>query len=114
MYSLPETQLDVWNTLNNLIQPRYTIQDYHILGRELHLDVLRNQITRNLGILTKGLAAELDRGLKTWWGTDSQWKNIRAFDSCLKIVGAAANSVIFGPSLCEKFRFDYLFLYNIN
>ncbi|CAI6099037.1 unnamed protein product [Clonostachys chloroleuca] len=93
---------------SNTRQPRYTIQDYHILGRELHLDVLRNQITRNLGILTKGLAAELDRGLKTWWGTDSQWKNIRAFDSCLKIVGAAANSVIFGPSLCRNHRFIYL------
>ncbi|KAI0183415.1 ent-kaurene oxidase [Xylaria flabelliformis] len=102
VYGLPETRLDVWDTINDSIQTRYTIQDQHIMSEALHRDVIRNQITRNLGILTDQLVEELDRGLKYWWGTETQWKRVTAFDSCLNIVAGAANSVFLGPSLCRN------------
>lgn len=101
VYGLPENRLDVWNTINDSIQTKYTIQDHHIIDKALHRDVLRNQITRNLGPLTKRLTEELDNGLRYWWGTDTRWKEVPAFDSCLNIVAGAANSVFLGPSLCE-------------
>ncbi|KAI1273028.1 cytochrome P450 [Xylaria sp. FL0933] len=106
VYGLPETRLDVWDTINDSIQTKYTIQDQYIMSKALHRDVLRNQITRNLGLLTESLTAELDRGLKYWWGIDTQWKSVPAFESCLKIVAGAANSVFLGPSLCR----DHVFL----
>ncbi|KAI1419484.1 cytochrome P450 [Xylaria sp. FL1777] len=105
VYGLPDTRLDVWDTINDSIQTKYTIQDQHIMSKALHRDVLRNQITRNLGILTDSLTTELDRGLKYSWGTDTQWKSIPAFESCLKIVAGAANSVFLGPSLCRNHLF---------
>lgn len=102
VYGLPENRLDVWDTINDSIQTKYTIQDHHIIDKALHRDVLRNQITRNLGILTEPLRTELDRGLKHWWGTDTQWKRVPAFESCLNIVAGAANSAFLGPALCKK------------
>ncbi|KAJ8130456.1 hypothetical protein O1611_g3174 [Lasiodiplodia mahajangana] len=102
VYGQPETRLDVWDTINDSIQTKYTIQDHHIIDKALHRDVLRNQISRNLGLLTDLLAVELDRGLKRCWGTDtSKWRSVPAFDSCLNIVARAANAAFLGPSLCR-------------
>jgi hypothetical protein len=111
VYGQPETRLDVWDTINDSIQTKYTIQDQHIISKALHRDVLRNQITRNLSLLTDPLVAELDRGLKFCWGTDTtEWKSVPAFVSCLNIVAGAANAVFLGPSLCKAISSSHIYI----
>jgi hypothetical protein len=101
IYSLPEQVLDVLVTANESIQTKWTVWDTEVDGKPFHMDVIRNQITRNLGLLTRPIAAEIDFAFKREWGTSTtQWKLIDPWPSALRIVAGAANAAFCGPALC--------------
>jgi hypothetical protein len=106
IYSLPEQVLDVLVTANESIQTKWTVWDTEVDGKPFHMDVIRNQITRNLGLLTRPIAAEIDFAFKREWGTSTtQWKLIDPWPSALRIVAGAANAAFCGPALCRDDAF---------
>lgn len=105
VYSLPESMLDVTTTGNNSIQTKWTIWDEEVSENPIHMHVIRNQLTRNLDILTPVIAEELERGFMREWGTSkTEWKTISTWASALHIVAGAANSAFCGQPLCEFAR----------
>ncbi|RYP59543.1 hypothetical protein DL769_008485 [Monosporascus sp. CRB-8-3] len=106
IYSLPETVLDVLVTANESIQTKWTVWDNEVDGKPFHMDVIRNQITRNLGLLTPPIATELDIAFEREWGTSTiEWKMIDPWPSALKIVAGAANAALCGTDLCRNSEF---------
>jgi hypothetical protein len=106
IYSLSEQVLDVLVTANESIQTKWTVWDTEVDGKPFHMDVIRNQITRNLGLLTGPIAAEIDFALKREWGTSTtEWKLIDPWPSALRIVAGAANAAFCGPLLCRNQAF---------
>lgn len=101
LYSLPADRLDQTDTSNASLQILYTIQDQRIVTDEFHINVIRNQLTRNLDMLTGPMVTELEKGFERTWGTASEWKTISVWHSCLTLIAGASNGVLCGPPLCK-------------
>ncbi|KAH6664561.1 cytochrome P450 [Halenospora varia] len=105
VYGLPESILDVYWTQNDTIQTKYTIGDQDIIKNGFQMSVIRNQITRNLAHLTPVIATELKEGFNRYWGDTTEWKELRIWDSCLKLIVGAANGAFCGTPLCRDVQF---------
>jgi hypothetical protein len=66
----------------------------------IHVNVVRRQLTRNLALTTERVAEELALGFEQVWGTSTEWTTVVLFDSVCKIVARAANRVLLGLPLC--------------
>ncbi|KAF4633233.1 hypothetical protein G7Y89_g4886 [Cudoniella acicularis] len=106
LYDLPEDVLDIHAVQNVTIQTRWTIKDQEVADNDFQINVVRNQITRNLGTLTPVIARELVLGFEQWWGVNTeQWREVKIWDSCLKLVAGASNGAFCGTPLCRDAKF---------
>lgn len=106
IYGLPESQLDVHSSQTETIQAKYTVGNPDIFDNAFHVNVIRNQITRNLAFFTPAIAEELDLGFGKHWGTSTEWKTVEAWPTILKIVSGAANRVFLGTPYCSYSRHE--------
>ncbi|KAI0404297.1 ent-kaurene oxidase [Xylaria palmicola] len=102
VYSLPEDILDVEETQNQLLQVRWTMRDKIIAQERLHANVVRNQLTRNIKNITETVADEIDSGFGRTWGTAPTWREVKIWDTCLRIVAGATNGAFCGQPLCRN------------
>lgn len=101
IYSLPESILDVSKTADESIQAAWTVWDDLITDVPLHMHVVRNQITKNLGLLTPVIARELEEGFEREWGTSTtEWRSVHPWTTTLRVTAGAANAAFCGPPLC--------------
>ncbi|KAI1775357.1 ent-kaurene oxidase [Hypoxylon cercidicola] len=106
VYGFPTTVLDVYNTANNTIQTKWTIWDTEVSENNFQMNLIRNQLTRNLDILTPPIAQELEEGLKREWGlSTTEWKYVDIWTSAMRIIGGAANSAFCGEPMCRNMDF---------
>ncbi|KAI1412115.1 cytochrome P450 [Hypoxylon sp. FL1857] len=105
VYNLSDTRLDTNNTTNATIRTEYTVQDQKVVTDDFHINVVRNQITRNLDVLTQPMVTEIERVFERIWGTSSEWKTISVWYSCLTLIARVANSALCGPPLCRDEKF---------
>jgi hypothetical protein len=107
VYSLPESVLDIHATQSETIQTKWTVWDREVADNDFQINVVRNQITRNLETLTPLMADELERGFQRWWGGDvmdggaGEWREVKVWDACLKLIAGASNGAFCGAPLCE-------------
>lgn len=101
IYSLPENILDVHNVQNETMQMHYTFPDRLLSEERLHIQVVRNQLTRNIPKLVSVVAEEIGWGFAHGWGTGHEWKEVKVWDSALRIVAGAGNGVFCGRPLCR-------------
>lgn len=103
VYSLPETTLDIHATQNETIQTKWTVWDKEVADNDFQINVVRHQITRNLETLTPLMAEEIERGFDRWWGGANdprEWKEVKVWDDCLKLIAGASNGAFCGAPLC--------------
>ncbi|KAI9155656.1 Cytochrome P450 monooxygenase gloP [Paramyrothecium foliicola] len=105
VYGLPESILDVHNVQNESMQMHYTFPDPLLHQDPLHINVVRNQLTRNIPNLTKKVAEEINFGFDRVWGKDSKWRDMHVWNSSLGIMAGAANGAFCGQPLCRNIVF---------
>ncbi|KAH6623222.1 cytochrome P450 [Chaetomium tenue] len=101
VYGLPEHVIDMWNTSNDTIQSKYTISDQDIVNHPFQINVIRNQMTRNLDILTPAISTELEAAFERLWGTGDEWREFRTWENCLALIAGASNAAFCGAPLCH-------------
>jgi hypothetical protein len=104
IYGLPESQLDVHSSQTETIQAKYTVGSPDIFDNAFHVNVVRNQITRNIALFTPAIAEELELGFDKYWGNSTDWRTVEAWPTILKIVSGAANRVFLGTPYCSYFE----------
>ncbi|KAL4861664.1 cytochrome P450 [Aspergillus spectabilis] len=105
-YDLPESILDAHNTQNETIQTKWTILDQEVANNsKLHINAIRNQMTRNLGHLIRVLSPEIEFVLDRNWGFSREWKEVVIWNSCLKMIAQAGNAAFCGHPLCRDEAF---------
>ena len=98
----PEENINLLVVLQEFMAIEYT-GDSDILAHPFHLDIVRNQLTRKLPLLTAEVHAELVLGFEDQWKVKSnEWTAIPALKTCSTIVSRAANRVFSGAELCRK------------
>ncbi|KAI0809679.1 ent-kaurene oxidase [Xylaria sp. FL0064] len=102
VYSLPEDILDVDETQDQTLQIKWTVWDDVVAKERLHVYVVRNQLNRNLKNITEAIADEINFGFSRMWGMDPDWKDVKIWDTCLRIVAGAANGAFCGQPLCRN------------
>ncbi|KAI1747227.1 ent-kaurene oxidase [Xylaria castorea] len=106
VYGLPTTVLDVYTTSNNTIQTKWTIWDNEVSENNFQMNLIRDQLTRNLDILTPRIATELEEGLNREWGVSTtEWTYVNIWISAIRIIGGAANSAFCGAPMCRDMDF---------
>jgi hypothetical protein len=104
VYGASEAVIDIHNTGNETIQTKWTIGDRKIYEQQFHMNVIRNQLTRNLDTVTPLISHELESAFKKYWGKSHDWQEVYVWDMCLKLVAGASNSIFFGAPLCKYFH----------
>lgn len=103
IYDLPESKVDAHWTQSESIQAKYTIGDPEVFSDAFHVNVIRNQITRNLDSMTADIVDELSLGFRKHWGVDNKdWNSVPAWASCLSVVAKAVNRVFVGTPHCKS------------
>ncbi|KAI0884969.1 cytochrome P450 [Annulohypoxylon maeteangense] len=102
---LPDDQLDVFSTLQEQIQARYTIRDQRVVLDPYHRYLIPSQLTRKLDTLTGPMLTELEDAFKSSWGTDSKWTEVTIWKACFHVVARAANSALCGSPLCSDEKY---------
>lgn len=112
---LPPSQLHLLNRSENQvaafqaqlesIQPHYMIGDKNLYENTIEFDIVRKQLTRDVGYFAAMTVEELDAAFKECWGTSKEWTTIGAWDTCAKIIARAANRAFVGLPLCRDETF---------
>ncbi|KAI1078152.1 cytochrome P450 [Whalleya microplaca] len=97
VYRLPEDRLDIFGTLNEQIQAKYTIRNQKVIRDPYH----RHLIPSELDIFTEPMVNELEKGLESLWGTETGWREIPIWQSCFQLVARATNYALCGIPLCR-------------
>lgn len=109
---LSPSQLHVLNKSSNEVQaiqaqfeshqPRYTMGDQAAYADMLHFDLVRNQLTKNVGFFASMTQDELSAALDDYCGNSKEWKTVNAWDFCTKVIARAGNRTYVGLPLCRN------------
>ncbi|KAF2280228.1 cytochrome P450 [Westerdykella ornata] len=108
---LPPSHLNVLNKSENELQafhvqleshqPRYTMGDPEVWGSMLHYDVVRNQLSKDVGHFVRMTDEELAAGFRDYCGRSSDWATVNLWDVCTKVIARAGNRAFVGLPLCR-------------
>ena len=83
------------------LQTDYTFSDPVIVRHAHHEQIVKTDLTRQLGNLTSGIMDELGAGFDETWGFDaSNWKEIGVFTNMMRIIARTSNRIFVGLPLC--------------
>ncbi|KAK4185242.1 Ent-kaurene oxidase [Podospora australis] len=106
VYGLHDEVLDMQNTANDSIQTKYTIADKEIYRQPFQMNVIRNQMTRNLDVLTPVMATEFEAAFERMWDTpNNDWKELNLWTDCLNLISSVSNAAFCGAPLCRNEAF---------
>ncbi|KAI0003125.1 cytochrome P450 [Xylariaceae sp. FL0662B] len=102
---LPEDRLDIFGTLQEQIQAKYTVRDQRVVLDPYHRYLIPSQLTRELDVLTGPMITELEDGFRSSWGAGSGWREVTIWQGCFHVVARAANSALCGAPLCNDEKY---------
>ncbi|RYP13800.1 hypothetical protein DL767_010579 [Monosporascus sp. MG133] len=105
VYSLTDSVLDVHDTQDENLQLKWTVWDKDVIQERLHVNVIHNQLNRNLVHVSGDIYHEIEFGFERMWGTGPEWKEVKVWDTALRIIAGAANGVFCGKPLCRNSEF---------
>ncbi|KAF7506027.1 hypothetical protein GJ744_012274 [Endocarpon pusillum] len=109
----PDGEVDGNEALNTVVQIEYTVSEKEIYTDKFHFNIVRKQLTRNLGNVTPIVAEEIDLALKDYWGIQSEWHQVEIVPLMLRIVARVTSRIFYGPELCRNEKFlDHVIAYS--
>lgn len=107
VYALTDSILDVHKTQDENLQMKWTVWDKDVVEERLQVNVIHNQLNRNLVHVAETIYEEIEFGFNRMWGISSDWEEVKVWDTALRIIAGAANGVFCGRPLCG-FPLHYL------
>ncbi|KAF2868516.1 cytochrome P450 [Massariosphaeria phaeospora] len=109
---LPPSQLHILNKSESQVlalqtqmeshQPRYTMGDLPVYEDMIHFDLVRNQLTKNVGFFVSMTQEELNAAFDDYLGTNSrEWNTVNLWELCTKAIARAGNRAYVGLPLCR-------------
>ena len=99
----PDSILNATIPQHEQIFTNYAFDDPHLMANLVHADIVRRQLTRNLGHLTADINEELGLAFNDIWGADTEnWVEVNIWETCIRIISQAANRIFVGAPLCQS------------
>lgn len=83
------------------LQADYTMLHPNVIKDTVHGDVIRKELTKQLGEYTEDVLEELDLAMKQCWGVDTAWKEVPIYATMVNIISKVSNRVLVGKPLCD-------------
>ncbi|KAF9528912.1 cytochrome P450 [Crepidotus variabilis] len=101
MRKMPENVLSSLKALDYVFQIAYTLGP-HINEDPYHIPIARAQLTRSLPLLVPELHDELVQALKQNIPPTTDWSEVKALDTMMKIISRTSNRAFVGAPLCRN------------
>jgi len=97
----PDSVLDQNEVNRQFLQADYTMLHPKVVRDTVHAEVIRRELTKQLGDFTGDVVEEIDFAFIKNWGTDTkEWKEVVAYDTMSDIISRISNRVLVGLPLC--------------
>jgi cytochrome P450 len=73
----------------------------NIIRDMVHGRVIRREMTKDLDAYCHEIIEEIEHSLTRNWGTGSDWKEVRVYDTMLDVIARISNRVLVGLPLCR-------------
>lgn len=99
----PDNVLDQNEVNRQFLQADYTMLHPKVVRDTVHAEVIRRELTKELGNFTTSIVEELHFAFKHNWGADAaQWKEVSVYGTMSDIIGRLVNKVLVGDPLCKS------------
>lgn len=101
--SKPENQVAAFEIQLETWQPRYTIGEKKFYESTINsaFNVVRKELTRDVGRFAETMAQELAAGIDKSWGSSEEWVTVNVYDTCSQIIARTMSRLYFGMPLCR-------------
>jgi hypothetical protein len=101
----PDNVLDQNEVNRQFLQADYTMLHPKVIRDTVHAEVIRRELTKQLGDFTGDVVEELDLAFKQNWGVESkQWKEVPVYATMSDVISKLSNRVLVGVPLCKHFK----------
>jgi hypothetical protein len=98
----PDTVLDQKEVNRQFLQADYTMLHPNIIRDTVHAEVIRKELSKQIGDFTSDVVEEIDFAFRKNWGTNtSEWKEVVVYDTMSDIISRISNRVLVGLPLCQ-------------
>lgn len=99
----PDKVLDQDAVNRQFLRADYTMLHPKVMNDTVHGDVIRKEMTKQLGQVIDDVNDEVDFALRKAWGVNTnEWTEICVYDSTLDIIGRVSLRVLAGLPLCKS------------
>ena len=103
----PQSVLSSHEALRLILKMDYTFPTTRLATHATHVEVIKQGLNRQMGVLTENIHDEIAVAFEETWGSDTQnWKNVCVFETMLKVISRAANRALVGLPMCMSFQTD--------
>ena len=103
----PETICSQNEVNRQFLQADHTMLHPNVIKDTVHADVIRRELTKQLGDYTGDIVEELDEAMKLSWGVNTtEWKEVQVYDTMINIISKLSNRVLVGKPLCMFLIFN--------
>ncbi len=98
----PDHILNTKEVHADALQSDYTLLHPRIVRHPIHEEVIRRDLTRQLGSLAMEIMDELGSGFDQYWGLDTEnWKEACVYENMMRFIARTSNRIFVGLPLCE-------------
>lgn len=99
----PEEEMSFFAATEEFTQMRYTLGPNIVDGDHAHVEVVRNELTKNIGACFDDIYDEIRQGFgdSITFEEGQEWSSIPAFAMAISIIARATNRVFVGLPLCR-------------
>lgn len=103
----PDNILDQEKVNQRFLQAEHTMLHPRCIEDTVHIGVIRNELTKQLGQVTDDVNDEVDFAIRKCWGVNTrEWTEVCVYDSILEIIGRVSLRVLVGLLLCKLHQRD--------
>lgn len=98
----PDNVLDQDKVNRRFLQAQHTMLHPRIMEDAVHIGVIRNEMTKKLGLITDDVNDEVDFAFRKSWGVNTkEWTEITVYEAVLEIIGRVSLRALVGLPLCK-------------
>lgn len=85
------------------LEAEHTFLHANLVHDPVHPEIIKNELTKQIGGFTDDIVEEMTTCLKECWGTDTdQWREIQVYDTMLDVIARLSTRVFIGQPLCRN------------
>ncbi|KAI1868025.1 uncharacterized protein JN550_006513 [Neoarthrinium moseri] len=102
----PDSRLSQEHVNRQFLEADYTFLHANLVKDPVHPDIIKYELTKQIGSFVEDIVDEVELCLRDTWGTDTEnWREVRLYDTMLEAIARMSTRVFIGLPLCRDPEF---------